>query len=151
MPHKATDVKESIFLNDMPEYDESLKFADVCDKWNKLLDNRDGVMKALELARAEKLIGKSLDAKVTVYTENDEIYELLSSFEGELATVYIVSKATVVKSAAPEGAYSEDGSDIAVKVEQADGQKCVRCWAYSENGVETEGGFLCDRCNAILN
>ena len=151
MPHKTTDVKESIFLNDMPEYDESLKFADVCDKWNKLLDNRDGVMKALELARAEKLIGKSLDAKVAVYTENDEIYELLSSFAGELATVYIVSKATVIKGAAPEGSYSEDGSDIAVKVEQADGQKCVRCWAYSENGVETEGGFLCDRCNKILN
>ncbi len=152
MPHKATDVKESVFLNDMPDYDESLQFADVCDKWNKLLDNRDGVMKALELARAEKLIGKSLDAKVTVYTNDDDIYALLSSFENELATVYIVSKATVVKGNAPEGAYTEEDSSISVKVEQADGKKCARCWAYSESGIETEdGGFLCDRCNKILN
>ncbi len=150
MPHKATDIKESIFLNDMPEYDESLKFADICDKWSKLLDNRDGVMKALELARAEKLIGKSLDAKVTVYTNDDDIYELLSSFANELATVYIVSKATVVKGNAPEGAYTEEDSAISVKVEQADGKKCARCWAYAESGVETEGGFLCDRCRAIV-
>ena len=151
MPHVATDVKESIFLNDMPAYDENLKFADACEKWNKLFENRDVVMKALELARAEKLIGKSLDAKVTVYTEDREVFELLSAFADELATVYIVSKANIVNGVAPEGAFAEEGASVAVKVEPADGKKCARCWAYSENGIETEdGGFLCERCRAIV-
>jgi isoleucyl-tRNA synthetase len=151
MPHKATDVKESVFLNDMPAYDESLAFAEVCEKWNKLFDNRDVVMKALEIARAEKLIGKSLDAKVTVYTTDNDVYELLNTFAGELATVYIVSKAVIVNGNAPEGAYAEEDSAVAVKVEPADGKKCDRCWAYAENGIETEeGGFLCDRCRAIV-
>ena len=151
MPHKAADVKESIFLNDMPEYKEELRFAEVCDKWNKLFDHRDVVMKALEIARADKLIGKSLDAKVTVYTSDSEVFDLLSSFADELATVYIVSKANIVNGAAPEKAYAEEDSAVAVMVEQADGKKCARCWAYAESGIETEdGGFLCDRCRAII-
>ena len=151
MPHTESDVKESIFLNDMPEYKEELKFAEVCDKWNELFDHRDVVMKALELARAEKLIGKSLDAKVTVYTNDNEVFNLLSSFADELATIYIVSKANVVNGVAPEKAYAEEDSAVSVMVEPADGKKCARCWAYAESGIETEdGGFLCDRCRAII-
>lgn len=151
MPHKASDIKESIFLNDMPEYDEDLKFAEVCDRWNKLFDHRDIVMKALEIARAEKKIGKSLDAKVSIYTTDEEILDLLGAFSEELATIYIVSKATVVNGVAPEGAYAEEDSKISVKVELADGKRCDRCWAYSEQGIETEeGGFLCERCRSII-
>ena len=107
-------------------------------------------MKALELARAEKLIGKSLDAKVTIYTDDEEIFALLDSFKNELSTVYIVSKASLVKGTAPEGAFVEEGSQLAVLVAQADGHKCDRCWAYSEEGVETEDGFLCERCRKII-
>ena len=151
MPHMASDVKESIFLNDMPEYKEELAFAEIRAKWDKLFEYRDDVMKALEIARAEKLIGKSLDAKVTVYTENEEIFAHLNAFADELATVYIVSKAELAKGGAPEGAYREENSDIAVLVQQAGGHKCDRCWAYSENGVETEdGGFICERCRRII-
>ena len=151
MPHMASDVKENIFLNDMPEYKEELAFAEIRAKWDKLFEYRDDVMKALEIARAEKLIGKSLDAKVTVYTENEEIFAHLNAFADELATVYIVSKAELAKGGAPEGAYREENSDIAVLVQQAGGHKCDRCWAYSENGVETEdGGFICERCRRII-
>ena len=150
MPHAASDKYESIFLNDMPEYDEKLAFPEIRAKWDKLLEHRDVVMKALEIARAEKLIGKSLDAKVTIYTTNDEIYDLLLGLKDELATIYIVSKAELVKGEASEGAYCEDGEEISVLVAQADGHKCDRCWAYSEKGVETEGGFLCERCRSII-
>ncbi len=151
MPHLSADNYESIFLNDMPEYDDKLAFPEIRAKWDKLFEHRDAVMKALELARAEKLIGKSLDAKVTVYTTDDEVYELLSSFADELATIFIVSGAKVVKGEAPEAAHTEDGDIVSVLVEPADGKKCDRCWGYSENGVETEdGGFLCERCRAII-
>ena len=151
MPHASCDVKESVFLNDMPAYDESFAFADIAEKWNALFELRDDVMKALELARASKLIGKSLDAKITIYTNNEEQIALLDSFKEQLATVFIASAASVVKGAAPEGAFAETVSGISVLVEKADGCKCDRCWSYSTVGEQTEEGFICERCKNILN
>ena len=153
MPHASDDKLESVFLNDMPRYSKA--FADetaaLMAKWDKLFEYRDDVMKALELARAEKMIGKSLDAKVTVYTTDDEAYNTLAAFQSELATTYITSQAYVVKGEAPEGAFTETQTGIAVKVEAADGHKCARCWSYSENGeIDADGDFLCDRCKNIL-
>jgi isoleucyl-tRNA synthetase len=120
-------------------------------KWDKQFELRDDVMKALEIARADKLIGKSLDAKVTIYAENAEIYDTLKAFEDELATVYITSGAKVVNEKAPEGAFADTESGIAILVEQADGHKCDRCWAYSNDGETTEdGGFICSKCKAVI-
>jgi isoleucyl-tRNA synthetase len=151
MPHAASDVRESVFLNQMPSYDEALTFPEITERWNKQFALRDDVMKALELARAEKLIGKSLDAKITIYTENEETYKLLESFGEELPTVYIVSGASIVLGKTPDGVFSETESGIGVKVEGADGEKCARCWSYSTKGEhDEEGGFLCDKCKAII-
>ena len=151
MPHTAADKKESVLLNLMPEVNAEYAFDELYEKWNRLFDLRDDVMKALELARASKLIGKSLDAKVTIYINNDEHKALLDSFANDLATVFIVSGATVTGEAAAEGAYTETESGIAVLVEKADGHKCDRCWSYSTEGVtDEEGGFLCERCRKIL-
>ena len=155
MPHAATDKTASIFLNDMPEYDESLAFPEVVARWSALFDLRDDVMKALEIARADKLIGKSLDAKVTVWAANDEQYELLSAFADQLATVFITSQATALKGAAAEGAFTETESGIAVLVEPAEGQKCDRCWTFVTDAIEdvdAEGnvGCLCPRCHKVV-
>ena len=155
MPHAATDKTASIFLNDMPEYDESLAFPEVVARWSALFELRDDVMKALEIARADKLIGKSLDAKVTVWAANDEQYELLSAFADQLATVFITSQATALKGAAAEGAFTETESGIAVLVEPADGQKCDRCWTFVTDAIEdvdAEGnvGCLCPRCHKVV-
>ncbi len=151
MPHSKQDICESVFLNDMPSYDESLCFEEITARWNKQFELRDDVMKALELARAEKLIGKSLDAKLTVYTENEEIYGLLKSFGDELPTVYIVSAASLVLGKTPDGVFNQTASGIGVKVEPADGEKCGRCWSYSTKGThDEEGGFLCAKCKAII-
>ena len=150
MPHKADDNTDSVFLNLMPEYSEEMNFGDISEHWNKLFALRDDVMKALELARASKLIGKSLDAKLTIYTSNEEHKALLDSFADELATVFIVSQAYVSTENAPEGAFCETESGIAVLVDKADGYKCDRCWTYSTEGVHDEEGFICERCRKIL-
>ena len=151
MPHSAADKKESVFLNDMPEYSEAYCFAELAAKWDKQFELRDDVMKALEIARADKLIGKSLDAKLTIYAENADTYALLREFEDELATVYIASGVSIVNGKADEKAFAETESGIAILVEQADGHKCDRCWAYSTEGEETEdGGFICLRCKAVI-
>ena len=151
MPHASSDVRESVFLNEIPTYDETLCNAELAARWDRQFALRDDVMKALEVARAAKLIGKSLDAKVTVYTEDKDAAALLESFGADLATVYIVSGAKVVVGKAPEGAFTETASGIEVLVELADGEKCDRCWAHSTEGEHTEdGGFICAKCKAII-
>ena len=151
MPKKEGDVAESIYLNDMPAFDESLTFAETTAHYNALFALRENVMKALELARAEKRIGKSLDAKVTVYTESDAAYALLESFKDELPTLFIVSQVEICKGAAPAGVVIEEGAEIGALVEAAEGEKCDRCWNYSTNAVhDGEDGCLCPRCKAVL-
>ncbi len=151
IPHAASDHCESVFLNEMPSYDPTLDFPEVTEKWNALFEMRDDVMKALELARAEKLVGKSLDAKITLYAEDSKMQAMLRAFEADLCTVFIVSGVTLVDGPAPAGAHTEGETGIGVLVEPADGCKCDRCWTYATKGAHTEdGGFLCERCHKIL-
>ncbi len=151
MPHSTADNKTSVFLNALPDVNSEYDF-DGAEKWETLFDLRDDIMKALELARAEKRIGKSLDAKVTIFTEVPEFLKLLENFtEDELATVFITSGAHVVHGKGSDNAFSpEDGKQLWVLVEDADGEKCDRCWCYSTHGEHTEEGFICDRCHAIV-
>ena len=151
MAHSKNDKKESIFLNDMPTYNEKWVADDKCCQYDKLFDIRDDVMKALEVARADKLIGKSLDASITIYADKDSTaYKLFKEFETELSTIFIVSKATLSDQSAPAEAFSETTSGIAVSVSQAQGNKCSRCWYYSEQTVSDGEGNLCPRCAAIV-
>ncbi|MBQ7153695.1 MAG: isoleucine--tRNA ligase [Clostridia bacterium] len=149
MPHSSSENGESVFLNEMPQYDESLADGKLTAHWDKQLELRDDVMKALETARADKLIGKSLDAKITIFAEGDK-YKLLDDFRSELATVYIVSGVELKNGPAPEGAFRETDSGIGILVENADGCRCDRCWSYSVRGSATVDGFLCEKCKAIL-
>ncbi len=152
MPHRAGDDRRSVYLNPMPEVSADKGFEGI-ERWERLFELRDDVMKALEIARADKMIGKSLDAKITIFTEDDETASLLESFTSdELKSVFITSGAKVVRGKAEGNVFRpEDGRPIAVLTEPADGCRCDRCWGYSTAGVATEdGGFLCDRCRAIL-
>jgi isoleucyl-tRNA synthetase len=150
MPHRDTDRALSVFLNDFPTVDPAFEAKELAERYGALFALRDDVMKALELARADKKIGKSLDAKLTVYTEDDAQYELLASFGEMLKTVFIVSGVKLEKGKAPEGALSETASGIGVLVEGADGCKCDRCWSFSTEGKQDAEGFLCARCLEIL-
>ncbi|MBQ8696196.1 MAG: isoleucine--tRNA ligase, partial [Clostridia bacterium] len=145
MPHKAEDSSISVYLNDMPKVNDAYSFPELEARYDALFAIRDDVMKALEIARAEKLIGKSLDAKVTIFTDDADKKALLESFGDELATIFIVSQVALAGSA-PADAFTETESGIAVKVEGADGCRCDRCWMYSTEGKQVEDGFLCFRC-----
>ena len=151
IPHRAGDRRESVYLNDLPAYDASLAFPEVRERWDRLFEMRDDVMKALELARAEKLVGKSLEAKITLYSEDRDLLGFLSSFGKELETVFIVSGVRLEQGKAPAAAHTEGTFPIGVLVETADGCKCDRCWTFATEGKHTEdGGFLCERCRRIL-
>ena len=136
MPHLACDDARCVLLNDMPVYDERYVFEDIEEHWDKLFELRDDVMKELEIARAEKIIGKSLEAQLEI-TVSGEKYDLLNSFCDKLAAVFIVSGVKLLNGG---------GEELSVKVMQADGEKCDRCWMYTDDGEKTEDGYLCARC-----
>ena len=101
------------------------------------------------------MIGKSLDAKVTVWTNDDDQFALLNSFADELPLIFITSQATALKGEAPEGAFTETESGLAVLVEVADGTKCDRCWMYVTDGITLDEGTeeqtcLCKRCHKVV-
>jgi isoleucyl-tRNA synthetase len=152
MPHTEGEDRRSVFLNPLPECDEAFEFAGA-EKWESLFELRDDVMKALEIARAEKRIGKSLDASVAVFSRDAGVLGLLSGFSAaELSTVFITSGTSVIEGDAPDGAYRpEDGRPIAVLVSTAEGRRCDRCWSYSVRGRADGEGFLCLRCAGILD
>lgn len=85
---------------------------------------------------AEKIIGKSLEAQLEI-TVSGEKYDLLNSFCDKLAAVFIVSGVKLLNGG---------GEELSVKVMQADGEKCDRCWTYTDDGEKTEDGYLCARC-----
>ncbi len=148
MPHKAEDNDEFVILNDMPKVDASLRDEALEAKWEKLLLIRSDVAKALEEARNAKIIGSSLAAGVTIYADG-EVKALLES--ADLTTIFITSGATVLDLAdAPaEAVVGETG--IKVTVSAATGEKCERCWVFSETvGQDGEHPTLCSRCAGNL-
>ncbi len=152
MSHVDGEKCESVFLNDMPMFCEEYNFADVADRWEKLLDVRDDVMKALEVARADKLIGKSLDACIDIYADSkNDAMKIFEAFSDDLKTVFIVSKVVLhVDEEAPENAFADTVSGIKVLVSEAGGHKCDRCWYISEDAQDIgDGQHLCPRCAAV--
>ena len=145
MPHINGEDEVSVMLNKMPEADNKYNSAELEDKWNKIIQIRNDVNKALEPARNEKIIGKSLDADVTIYAKKD-VLELLKTISNEeLAEIFITSKAVVEDAEAPADVFSGDVVKVLVKADP--NEKCGRCWMHSET-VGTIPGFsgICADC-----
>ena len=152
MPHRASADGESIQLNDWPVLNEKYFDAKLEEKWDKILALRTDVSKALEIARASKLIGHSLNAKVTVYAD-DKTYDFIKAIEGDMVTIFIVSEFELKTVAdAPEDALAgENLPGIKVSISQASGEKCERCWMYSESvGTHETHPTLCSRCAGVV-
>ncbi|RYD06362.1 hypothetical protein N752_05565 [Desulforamulus aquiferis] len=108
-------------------------------------------MKALEVARQNKVIGNALEAKVDLYA-GGEVEEFLKEMSSELATIFIVSGVELhPMSEAAAGASKSEEMELAVKVSPAGGEKCERCWMYhSEVGADSDHGSLCPRCADVV-
>ena len=141
MPRSEKDDAESVFFNKLPEKSGVSADEEFMEKWEKIDELRDIVNKALEEARGQKLIGKSLEAKVTLNCGRDW-YDFAKSVENDLVSAFIVSAVDVEKS-------EFDG--VNVKVEVAPGEKCERCWTHSDTvGKCAEHPTLCARCAEIV-
>ncbi len=144
MPHRKGEEVESVMLTFYPEPNEKYDDDALSKKWDKIIKLKEEVSKRLEEARMEKVIGHSLNAKVTLFAEGD-LYKKLNDEKDLLKTVFIVSDVIV------ENNKREEDSDIGIKVEMADGEKCERCWMYSDTvGKDKEHPTICKRCRENL-
>jgi isoleucyl-tRNA synthetase len=138
--HLATFPSTSEILGGAPAEPDSKSAED----WTTLRSVRDEVLKALEAARNNKLIGTGLEAQVAI-TASDPVYSVLSRYASQLRYLFIVSAVTL-----KQGSGNGTGG-LHVEVKKADGQKCERCWNYSTHvGEDKTYPTVCERCSAVL-
>ena len=107
------------------------------------MELREDVLKALENARNEKVIGKSLNARVVIYPKA-KIENTLKKIKVNLAQIFIVSRFEIAKDGF--GAYK--GTDVSIDVFKAEGHTCERCWQVVHE-VNDDG--LCRRCEEVIS
>lgn len=144
----AAQVSSYVQLTDMPGLVE-VPGADALDKkWEKVLTVRDDVLKSLEKARDAKMIGKSLEASITLYPNNDVAW---LRQQPALDKLFIVSHVEVVDGSGRVPDSADRYPSGAVAVSQADGDKCERCWAILPTvGQDPEHPTLCAACSETV-
>ncbi len=146
MPHDSSCDTRNIVFNEMPSAKGDADEAFMA-RWDKIIALREDVKKVLENARSEKVIGASLDAKVELFATGED-YEFLCSAKNMLKSVFIVSAVEVTDGKG--GDYTGE-QGIGVTVSHATGEKCERCWSYSDTvGTDGEHKTLCSRCAEVI-
>ena len=151
MPHRAEDDPRNVVLNQMakPYADYALSEAEMT-AWETAFRLRSDVNGVLETARADKRIGKSLEAHVALFAKDEDTKAALEAVKAiDLPEIFIVSNVSTDEAAPAEGAVVEAGVSypgLTVAVSEAKGTKCPRCWMHSE--TPDEHG-LCPRCAAV--
>ena len=142
MPHREGDDGRNVLLNEMNQPFAQYALDDAAmERWDRIIKLRDVVNQALETARNEKKIGKSLEAKIVLTVPAFET--ALDGMDADtLADILIVSQAEVQKS---------DMNVLKVDVEPAQGQKCERCWKVLPTvGSDAKHPTLCPRCASVI-
>jgi isoleucyl-tRNA synthetase len=155
IPHTAEEIwsylkeeEEYVQLAEFPGYETFTNQDELLDTWSAFMEFRDNVLKALEEARNSKLIGKSLEAKVTVYP-NEQIRQLLVAVDSNLAQLLIVSDFEISTETAPKAAVVFE--DMAILVAKAEGETCERCRSVRKDvGSDEKLPHLCGRCAEIV-
>ena len=147
MPHRSGDDGRNVLLNQMPQDFAVYALEDAAmEKWDTIMKLRQDVNGVLEKARAEKRIGKALEAHVTLKTDDTSILDACAG--KNLAELFIVSDCAW--SEPEEGAETAQGVNfpaVTIGVSEAKGVKCPRCWMHS-TAANAEG--LCPRCAAVV-
>ncbi|MCS6805014.1 MAG: isoleucine--tRNA ligase [Acidobacteriota bacterium] len=132
-----SDTPASVHLAEFPRPVAAYQDADLLSRWQRIMEIRSDVLKALELKRAAKEIGSGLEAKV-ILSASGETYDFLSHYLDQLPAVFIVSQVELRRS---------DQASLSIEAQRADGQKCERCWNYSTFvGQHERYPTLCHRC-----
>ena len=137
----------SIHLTQFPQVNEQYFNADLGERWKVMIDAKAEIAKAVEQARKEKVIGHSLDARITIAAP-EKMRALMASHLEDLRALLIVSQLQLADEKEITKPYkSEEIKGLFVGVEKARGVKCERCWIYEESvGSDAKHPTVCGRC-----
>ena len=141
--------EESVHFSLFPKAEKEYMDEELASRWEKIILLREEVAKALETARREKIIGHSLDAQVEI-KGSGESFQFFKNYEKDLAAIFIVSQVVLTEEKVTDS-LSEIFRDLKVIVSEAPGEKCERCWMYSESvGQRSDHPTICARCAGNL-
>jgi isoleucyl-tRNA synthetase len=150
----AKSIEESVFLSSFPEVDEKFQDKELEKKWGELFLLRGEVNKALEMKRAERFIGNSLEAKVVLYlaeSKEQKYTTLIGQYRDFLTTFFIVSSVEIADKSLDGSYKSAEIEGLEIKIEKAPGEKCQRCWNWSKAvGSFEEAPEICERCHKVI-
>jgi len=141
----------SVHMEIFPEVDSDLRDEELGARWEKIMAVRNEVLRALEAARRDKVIGHPLDARVRLALP-PELDKLFAGSHDLFRTVFIVSQVSIE----PESALSAPTQGVElpglkIQVETATGEKCERCWVRSDAvGRFPDQPKICDRCYSVV-
>ncbi|MFC1851882.1 isoleucine--tRNA ligase [candidate division CSSED10-310 bacterium] len=144
--------EESVHLSTFFDGLDSFHAPDIEAVWRKKLEIREIVTKALEQARQNKLIGLSLDAKITLYVSAD-LREFIEMYKDDFIDLCIISQLDIenLDQAQSHDYKPDEFENLIVGVSKAAGEKCERCWKYSPTiGEFSEHPTICDFCHDKL-
>ncbi|MBN1113927.1 MAG: isoleucine--tRNA ligase [Oligoflexia bacterium] len=130
--------KGSIHFESIPEVKSDQINRQLEDKWQKILELRENILKAAEQKRKDKIIGHSLDATVKLGLP-EELYEILASIGIAPDLLFIVSNVELYKS-----------SDLEIEITKSVYAKCARCWQYKPEVGSLANKELCKRCSSAI-
>lgn len=137
---------ESVFLLEWPTENAMWKRPDLAERYQRIGKIREDVLKQLEIARQNKLIGHGLDAKVLL-SGGANSKALLNQYKDEWPQIFIVSQTEVSHEIPQNSVVGDHCPDLFIKIVKAEGEKCERCWNYSlAVGQSKEHPTLCARC-----
>ena len=140
MPHRAEDDGRNVLFNEMVQpYTQYALSQEEMENWGRIASLRSAVNGALEQARADRIIGKSLEAAVSLTVPQEDAF-LTRMSEEALADLFIVSQVSLTV-----------GDEVIVRVKAAAGVKCGRCWKVLHSVASVgEHEALCPRCAAVM-
>ena len=144
---------ESVHLERFPEIPAEWVDDTLAREWTRLLEVRREVAKALETARARGLIGSGLEAAVRIVRAPEDLPALMRAKGDLLPTVFIVSQVALGETESAAVVYeSQEIPGLVIGVDRARGQKCQRCWVWSERvGEDPRHPLLCERCAPVVS
>ncbi|MBI5153607.1 class I tRNA ligase family protein, partial [Candidatus Poribacteria bacterium] len=145
----------SVHLTDFPAPADDWQNPELLAKWQRLLALRSEVQKAIEPLRAKenKVIGNSLEAAVTLTSDDAATLGFLRAEQAGFARLFIVSRVDLIEGApaAPAGGLETAGLKLAISVSRSNDPKCERCWVYSPTvGEDSLHPTLCARCSTVV-
>ena len=151
LPAPLRGEPDTVFGLSRPEYGQVMS-AEERALWDRLLQIRSEVTRAIEPQRKQGIVGHSLDCRVTLYAEG-ELFKELSRVLPFLRELFIVSDVALdsLDSVPENGFRSQEVTGLAIGISFAAGDKCARCWNYSERlGQNPDHPEACPRCTDIL-